>query len=65
MVGFTQKDAINFGHIRAGLERRRQPIGSYDLLIAAEVLSRSLTLVTNNSGEFSSIDGLDIESWAE
>jgi tRNA(fMet)-specific endonuclease VapC len=35
------------------------------LLIAAQALSRGLTVVTNNIKEFSRIDRLGLENWAE
>jgi tRNA(fMet)-specific endonuclease VapC len=63
IVGLSEEDARILGNIRADLERRGQPIGSYDLLIAAQALSRSLTLVTNNVREFQRIEGLIIENW--
>ncbi len=65
IVGLSEEDARILGNIRADLERRGQPIGSYDLLIAAQALSRSLTLVTNNVREFSRIEGLIVENWVD
>lgn len=65
IVGLSEEDARILGNIRADLDRRGQPIGSYDLLIAAQALSRSLTLVTNNVREFSRIEGLIIENWVD
>lgn len=49
--------------IRADLERKGQPIGPYDLLIAAQALARNLILVTNNLQEFRRVRGLKLESW--
>jgi tRNA(fMet)-specific endonuclease VapC len=49
--------------IRAELERRGQPIGPYDLLIAGQSLANGLTLVTNNVSEFQRVSGLKLESW--
>jgi tRNA(fMet)-specific endonuclease VapC len=63
IVGLNQEDARIFGQIRAKLEKRGEPIGSYDLLIAAQAVNRCLTLVTNNVKEFSRIDGLVISNW--
>lgn len=65
IVGLSEEDARILGNIRANLERRGLPIGSYDLLIAAQALSRSLTLVTNNVREFQRIEGLIIENWVD
>jgi len=55
----------NFGRIRAELERKGTPIGPYDLLIAAHALTLGVTLVTNNAREFSRIEGLKVENWAD
>jgi tRNA(fMet)-specific endonuclease VapC len=49
--------------IRIDLERRGQPIGPYDLLIAGQALAKGLTLVTNNTQEFQRVSGLKLESW--
>jgi len=45
------------------LERRGQPIGPYDLLIAGQALASGLTLVTHNVQEFQRVAGLKLESW--
>jgi tRNA(fMet)-specific endonuclease VapC len=57
--------AESYGKLRADLEGKGLMIGAYDLLIAAHALSLSLTLVTNNVREFSRVEGLQIENWAE
>ena len=59
-------DAISgkyYGEIRSSLERRGKVIGQLDMLIAAQALSNSLTLVTNNQKEFSRIENLKLENW--
>ena len=55
----------HYGSIRADLERRGQPIGHNDLLIAAHACTLGLTLVTANVSEFSRIEGLAVENWLE
>ena len=52
-----------YGTIRAGLEAAGQPVGSNDLLIAAQALGA--VVVTANTGEFSRIPGLTVENWLE
>ena len=52
-----------FGEIRTTLARQGNPIGPYDLQIAAIALSHDLILVTDNVGEFSRVQGLKIENW--
>lgn len=60
---FDSSAAIEFGDIRASLERKGLPIGPMDTLIAAHARSRGLVLVTNNEREFSRVDGLLLENW--
>lgn len=63
IVPFTDSDAEIFGIIRADLERKGQTIGSYDMQIAAQAISRGLALVTNTTNEFERIKGLKLENW--
>jgi tRNA(fMet)-specific endonuclease VapC len=55
--------ARHYGALRYHLERRGSPIGAHDLLIAAHALDLNLTLVTNNTREFTRVEGLRIENW--
>jgi tRNA(fMet)-specific endonuclease VapC len=57
--------AKHYGTLRVELERKGSPIGAYDMLIAAHALSLDLVLVTNNTREFSRIESLRVENWAE
>jgi tRNA(fMet)-specific endonuclease VapC len=54
-----------YGGIRAELEAAGQPIGMNDLLIAAHAYALGLTLVTDNTREFSRIRGLKVENWLD
>jgi tRNA(fMet)-specific endonuclease VapC len=65
LIDFDQMAAIQYGLIRASLESRGKPIGSMDMLLAAQARSRDLILVTNNEKEFHRIDGLKLENWAK
>lgn len=56
-------DARAAGEVRAHLEATGQAIGAYDTLIAGQARQRGATLVTANTGEFSRVDGLEIEPW--
>jgi tRNA(fMet)-specific endonuclease VapC len=62
-VPFDDAAAIDAGQIRAELAATGNPIGPYDLLIAAIARSQHLTLVTHNTAEFSRVAGLLIEDW--
>ena len=63
VAGFDDQAAAAYGSLRWTLERRGQPIGSMDLLIAAHSLVLGTTLVTNNEREFQRVPGLKIENW--
>lgn len=52
-----------FAHLRADLERRGEPIGTMDMLIAAHALALDAILVTDNEREFGRVAGLKIENW--
>jgi tRNA(fMet)-specific endonuclease VapC len=62
-VPFDDECAVQYGQIRAELERQGTPIGPHDLLIAATALVNDLTLVTNNVREFGRVLGLRVEDW--
>lgn len=61
---FAPDDAEEAGDIRAALERAGTPIGSYDILIAAQARRRNALLVTANAAEFARVPGLQTEDWA-
>lgn len=54
-----------YARIRALLESTGQKIGWNDTIIAATVLARNGTLITNNISEFGRIDGLQWEDWTK
>jgi tRNA(fMet)-specific endonuclease VapC len=55
---------VLYGELRADLEKRGQPIGPLDMMIAAHALSLDATLVTHNTREFARVKGLRLEDWA-
>lgn len=55
--------ALLYGDLRADLEKRGQPIGPMDMMIAAHALALDATLVTHNSREFARVKGLRLEDW--
>jgi len=63
ILEYDQRASRAYGKIRADLERKGQPIGSLDMLIATHAGSLNLIVVTNNEKEFSRIPGLLIENW--
>lgn len=54
---------MEYGRLRTDLEKRGQPIGGNDMLIAAHALSLGVTLVTDNVREFQRVTGLTIANW--
>jgi tRNA(fMet)-specific endonuclease VapC len=65
IVDFDYNATVEYGKIRADLERKGTPIGPLDTLIASHALSLDLTLITNNEREFVRINGLKIENWVK
>ena len=63
VLSFDDTAAVEYGIIRANLQKKGTPIGQLDMLIAAHALSRDLTLVTNNTQEFERVEGLELEEW--
>jgi tRNA(fMet)-specific endonuclease VapC len=63
IVEFTAEDAVIYAQVRARLERAGTPIGPLDTIIAAQAVSRNLTLVSNNEREFRRVKGLRVENW--
>ncbi len=61
---FNYNATVEYGKIRANLEKAGIPIGPLDTLIAAHAVSLNATLVTNNEKEFNRVTGLKIENWA-
>lgn len=62
---FDSGAADAYGVIRADLERRGQPIGELDMLLAAHAVSQNLIFVTHNTSEFQRVKGLQLEDWFE
>ena len=63
IISFGFEAAYIYGEIKAKLELTGNIIGPNDLLIAASVLAENGILVTNNTREFSRIEGLSLEDW--
>ena len=64
IVPFENKAAEIAGKIRSDLEKIGQPIGGYDLMIAAIALANDGVVVTNNTREFLRINGLSVKDWS-
>ena len=65
ILDFDVDAADCYGKIRADLEKKGTPIGPLDMMIAGHAQSLGYTVVTNNVKEFSKVQDLKIENWAE
>jgi tRNA(fMet)-specific endonuclease VapC len=65
VLDWGDEEAATAAQIRCHLQRIGQPIGPYDLLIAAHARSLDAVLVTHNTREFSRVEGLRIEDWEQ
>jgi len=65
IMPFDEKCVWVYGDLRSDLEKRGEPIGSLDTMIAAHALCLDARLVTNNLREFSKVSKLKLENWAE
>ena len=63
-LAFDDEDAKTAGYLRGALAKVGNPIGPYDVLIAAQALRRDAVLVTANEGEFARVKGLKWKNWA-
>lgn len=65
VLHFDDEDAVYYGKLKTKLKRKGEIIGPIDMLLAAQVLSKDLIFITNNSDEFAGVDGLKIEDWSK
>jgi len=63
IVDYDLMASVEYGKIRASLERSGNIIGGMDIQIAAHALWLDLTLVTNNTREFERVVGLRLDNW--
>jgi tRNA(fMet)-specific endonuclease VapC len=63
VLPFEAPADVAYGRLRSRLERAGMTIGGNDMLIAAQALSLSHTVVTDDDREFGRIDELNCENW--
>jgi tRNA(fMet)-specific endonuclease VapC len=63
ILPFDYAAADAYGMLRAKLERAGKSIGAMDTLLAAQALSLSATVVTENVKEFRRVANLVVEDW--
>lgn len=64
VLPFTRQSAIRSSSVREALAAIGKPIGPLDNLIAGHALEHGLIVVTNNTREFSRVEKLELENWA-
>ncbi|KQY19378.1 transcriptional regulator [Rhizobium sp. Root483D2] len=63
IIAYEAAAAVHYAEIRDQLSRSGNLIGPMDMLIAAHARALELVLVTDNTREFSRVEGLTIENW--
>ena len=63
IIAFEPPADATYAAARVGLEAAGTPIGANDLLIAAQALALDMTLVTDNTREFTRVRGLTVAHW--
>lgn len=63
ILSYDEGAAVQFGQVKAELEKQGNIIGAYDMMIAGHARSEGLILVTNNQNEFMRVAGLRTENW--
>lgn len=63
ILDFDDADAIDYGRLKVDLRKKGKPLGTIDMLLAAQALNKEMIFVTNKVKEFERVDGLRIEDW--
>jgi tRNA(fMet)-specific endonuclease VapC len=63
VLPFGELEAVLSAQIRYQLEKKGNPIGPYDTLIAGTALAHKAALITHNIKEFNRIKGLKVVDW--
>ncbi len=65
LLPFGIPESEKAAEIRTILKSQGQPIGAYDVLIAATAVQHHLIMVTANQREFDRVPGLQTENWRQ
>ena len=63
VLSFDEMAGRRFGHLKAELEEKGEPLDDLDLQIASIALEHNLPLVTNNVKHFKRVENLKLENW--
>lgn len=61
ILPFDSKESICAAQVRVSLERKGIKIGAVDNLLAGTALAHKLTLISDNTKEFSRVRGLEVK----
>ncbi len=65
ILEFSVEESEQAAQVRSILKKQGQPIGAYDVLIAATALRHDLIMVTANQKEFDRVAELKTENWRQ
>ena len=65
ILEFESEAAKEYGELKAELKKKGQLIADMDICIAAIAKANKMVVVTNNTKDFSRIEGLTIENWRD
>jgi tRNA(fMet)-specific endonuclease VapC len=65
ILSFSTVEVEQAAQIRTVLKSQGQPIGAYDVLIAATARQHNLLMITANPREFDRVPGLQTENWRQ
>lgn len=63
IVDYDYSASIQYGKIRADLEKKGTVIGNMDMQIAGHALALDVVLVSNNLKEFKRVNHLRLDNW--
>ena len=63
VLPFDEMAGRRFGHLKAEMEERGEPLNDLDLQIAGIALEHNLSLATNNTKHFKGVNDLQLENW--
>jgi len=63
IVDYDFTASVEYGKVRAYLEKKGRVIGNMEMQIAGHALALDLVLVTNNTKEFERVEGLRLDNW--
>lgn len=63
VLSFSENDANHAAQVRSVLKKEGRLIGPYDILLAGTSKNHGLIFVTDNTSEFSRVEGLVVENW--